>query len=113
MKTLARLGICLLLCIALPFNGIAGLAAATELCPMKAAGAPSIGDKAHNCCQDEGNHSDHGNPCKPGQECKTGCMLQVLIIRSPSTLPTRIDAQPFNDFLPASAPFGVWRPPRT
>jgi hypothetical protein len=30
--------------------------------------------------------TEHGKPCKPGQECKTGGMLQVSIIKPPITL---------------------------
>ncbi|WP_137889013.1 hypothetical protein [Pseudomonas sp. 2FE] len=117
MKRYLRFCLIALISLALPLSGMAGLAAATEPCPMKSAGmakmAPETStDAGQDCCQGMGSSSDHGKPCKPGQECKTGSLLQVSIVKHPVRLASPIVLSLSSDFLPAQAPSGVWRPPR-
>ncbi|UVJ41970.1 hypothetical protein NVV94_14850 [Pseudomonas sp. LS1212] len=88
---------------------MAGIQAATEPSPMKTAGMAKMGQ---NCCHDMSSSSNHGKPCKPGQECKPGGMLQVVIVKLPVMLPSPLVVSFFRDFLPAQAPSEVWRPPR-
>ncbi|AYC33072.1 hypothetical protein D3880_12165 [Pseudomonas cavernae] len=117
MKRCLRFCLIFLISLALPLSGMAGLAAATEPCPMEAAGVAMMtpetsGDVGQDCCQDMGSPSDHGKPCKPGQECKTASLLQVSIVKPPVTLSSPVVLSFSSDFLPAQAPSGVWRPPR-
>lgn len=79
---------------------------------MKAAGMVMMDDMGPDCCHDMKSPADHGKPCKPGQECKTGGMLQVSIIKPPVTVFSPIVASLVSDFLPIQTPSGVWRPPR-
>ncbi len=79
---------------------------------MKMAGMAMMDDMGPDCCHDMKSPSEHGKPCKPGQECKTGGMLQVSIIKPPVTVFSPIVTSLFNNFLPIHTPSGVWRPPR-
>jgi hypothetical protein len=112
MKRYLRCCLIFLISLALPLNGMAGVQAPTEPCPMKTTGMAMIGDMGQDCCHDMKSPSDQGKPCKPGQECKTGGMLQVSIIKLPVSLPSPVVPSFPSDFLPAQAPSGVWRPPR-
>ncbi len=112
MKRYLRSCLIVLLSLALPLSGIAGLAEATEPCPMKAVGMEMVGDMNQDCCQDLGNPSEHGKPCKSGQECKTATLLQLSFVKPPITSSSPVGVSFSNDFAPAQAPSGVWRPPR-
>lgn len=113
MKRYLRLCLIVLLSLALPLNGVAGLVAATEPCPMQAADMAMMADIVQDCCQDMDSPSEPGKPCKAGQECKTASLLQVAIVKPPVTLSSPIGVSYSSDFLPAHPPSGVWRPPRT
>ncbi|MEB0170462.1 hypothetical protein, partial [Pseudomonas sp. CCC4.4] len=75
-----------LISLALPLSGMAGVQASTEPCPMKTIGMAMMDGMGQDCCHDMKSPTDSGKPCKPGQECKTGGMLQVSIIKPPLTL---------------------------
>ncbi|WP_137820191.1 hypothetical protein [Pseudomonas sp. 2FG] len=117
MKRSLRFCLIFLISLALPLSGMAGLAAATEPCPMKTAGmakmAPETStDAGQDCCQDMGSPSGHGKLCKPGQECKSGSLLQVSIVKPATRLASPLVLSLSSDFLPVRTPSGVWRPPR-
>ncbi|AZC37037.1 hypothetical protein [Pseudomonas chlororaphis] len=112
MKGYLRFCLVLLISLALPLSGMAGVQAPTEPCPMKSMGMAMMDDMGMDCCNDMKSPVEHGKPCKPGQECKTGGMLQVSILK-PAVTPTHPVVLSFSsDFLPAQKPSGVWRPPR-
>ncbi|WMJ02448.1 hypothetical protein RBU55_13060 [Pseudomonas chlororaphis subsp. aurantiaca] len=112
MKGYLRFCLVLLISLALPLSGMAGIQAPTEPCPMKTMGMAMMDDMGMDCCNDMKSPVEHGKPCKPGQECKTGGMLQVSILK-PAVTPTHPVVLSFSsDFLPAQKPSGVWRPPR-
>ncbi|WP_458736911.1 hypothetical protein [Pseudomonas chlororaphis] len=112
MKGYLRFCLVLLISLALPLSGMAGVQAPTEPCPMKTTGMAMMDDMGMDCCNDMKSPVEHGKPCKPGQECKTGGMLQVSILK-PAVTPTHPVVLSFSsDFLPAQKPSGVWRPPR-
>ncbi|TVT83936.1 hypothetical protein [Pseudomonas sp. H3(2019)] len=112
MKRYLRCCLIFLISLALPLSGMAGIQAPTEPCPMKTTGMAMMSDMGQDCCNDMKSPTDHGKPCKPGQECKTGGMLQVLIIKPATRLSSPQVLSLFSDFLPAQTPSGVWRPPR-
>ena len=112
MKQSLRLCLILLICLALPLAGMAGIQAPADPCPMQAAGMASMMDMGQDCCEDTGSSSEHGNPCKPGQECKTASLLQVELIKSPITFAAPVALVFSGDFLPERTPSVVWRPPR-
>ncbi|MFW0754752.1 hypothetical protein ACN1C3_08355 [Pseudomonas sp. H11T01] len=112
MKRYLRFCLIFMISLALPLSGMAGVQAPTEPCPMKTMGMAMMDDMGQGCCHDMKSPSDHGKPCKPGQECKTGGMLQVSIIKPPVTLSSPVVLSSSSDFLPVQTPSGVWRPPR-
>ncbi|MDH1932803.1 hypothetical protein [Pseudomonas sp. GD03696] len=111
MKRYLRCCLIFLISLALPLSGMAGIQAPTEPCPMEMARMAMMDDIGPDCCHDMKSLSDHGKPCKPGQECKTGGMLQVSIIKPPLALSSPVLASVFVDSLPAQPPSAVWRPP--
>lgn len=65
-----------------------------------------------SCCEDHQQQMAGGKVCKTGQECKSGSMLQVSVIKTP-VLPSHSAAVSLtSDLLPTTSPSGVWRPPR-
>ncbi|NBF04095.1 hypothetical protein GV819_17555 [Pseudomonas sp. Fl5BN2] len=112
MKRILRLCLIFMLSLALPLSGMAGVQAPTEPCPMKTLGMSMMDGMGMDCCHEMKSLADHGKPCKPGQECKTGGMLQVSLIKPPISLFSPIVLPLLSDALPVQTPPGVWRPPR-
>ncbi|AWM92320.1 MULTISPECIES: hypothetical protein [unclassified Pseudomonas] len=112
MKRYLRFCIIFMISLALPLSGMAGVQAPTEPCPMKTMGMAMMDDMGMDCCNDMKSPSEHGKPCKPGQECKTGGMLQVSILKPPVTVFSPVVLSFFSDSLPVKTSSGVWRPPR-
>jgi hypothetical protein len=54
--------------------------------PDETMGMAMMDGMGQDCCHDMKSPTEHGKPCKPGQECKTGGMLQVSIIKPPVPL---------------------------
>ncbi|NBA98606.1 hypothetical protein [Pseudomonas sp. R5(2019)] len=112
MKRYLRFCLIFMISLALPLSGMAGVQAPTEPCPMKTMGMAMMDDMGRDCCQDMKSPSEHGKPCKSGQECKTGGMLQVSIGKPGVTVSSPVVLSFSSDFLPVQTPSGVWRPPR-
>lgn len=115
MSRYLRFFLVLLLSLALPLTGMAGVPSSTEPCPMQVPGLTMMTDMSPDCCQD-GAHGDHsGKACKPGQECKSGVMLQlsVPVLKAPLTQALPVVASLSSGFIPDRTPSGVWRPPRS
>ncbi|MGH8448802.1 hypothetical protein [Pseudomonas sp.] len=112
MSRLLRVIFVMLLSLTLPLTGMAGVPSSTEPCPMKMSDMPMMSDMSPDCCQDG---VDHGKACKPGQECKTGGMLQLSmpVLKAPLTLAHPLALNGASDFIPDRTPPGVWRPPRS
>lgn len=111
MTRYLRLCLILLLTLALPLRGMAGVQSPAEPCPMQAMGMTVIAGMEMDCCDDTKSPSEHGKPCKAGQECKTGSMLQVSVVKTPLTRPNTTASTFVSDILPIQPPAGVWRPP--
>ncbi len=112
MKRYLRLFLIFVLSLALPLSGMAGVQAPTEPCPMKTLGMAMMDDMGMDCCNDMQAPMEHGKPCKPGQECKTGGMLQVSISKPAVTLFSPVELSFSSDSVPVHTLSGVWRPPR-
>lgn len=115
----------LLLCLTIPFQGVAVAHAIKTPCPMELMGQELMGqeqmahelmasdsDSAGDCCNDPVTVAKTGQLCKAGQECPTG---GLGILDYPAVAAsTRIRAltisfpAPFN---PRFNPSSVWRPP--
>lgn len=109
----------LLLCLVLPLNGLASLAAAATVCPMQSSGmgAHAVTDNSvqHDCCPEQGSLAEHAKqPCKNAQQCQTGSPL-MLSVNNASAPTARSNPQHISrlEFLPVQRPGGVWRPPRS
>jgi hypothetical protein len=115
MSRYLRLFLVLLLSLALPLTGMAGVPSSTEPCPMQMPDMPMMSDMSPDCCQDGAAPADHSKSCKPGQECKTGGMLQLSmpVLKAPVMFANALIASLSSDFIPDRTPSGVWRPPRS
>lgn len=111
MKRHLRLFLLLLLSFTLPLNGMASMGAFVEPCPMEAQGL-AMDDMPDSCCEHQLEQPATGKTCKSGQECKTGCALQVNVMKA-SVVPSSQTVPSYSlDFVSSPTPFGVWRPPR-
>lgn len=65
------------------------------------------------CCEqmDTSDGVANKSPCKSGQECKTGELLQTTVIKSISPLPSRPEILLTQSVIKRE-PAGLWRPPR-
>jgi hypothetical protein len=112
MKRYLRFCLIFMISLALPLSGMAGVQAPTEPCPMKTMGMAMMDDVGMDCCNDMKSPSEHGKPCKSGQECKSVSILQVSIFKPSVTVISPVVLSFFSDTLPVQTPSGVWRPPR-
>ncbi|BBP77338.1 hypothetical protein CCU68_25185 [Pseudomonas gingeri NCPPB 3146 = LMG 5327] len=113
MKRYLRFCLLLVISLALPLSGMAGVRVSAEPCPMEMAGKTTMDGMGPDCCQEAKNGAiEHGKLCKPGQECKTASMLQVSVIKPPISLSLPAVISFSSDLLPLQTPSGVWRPPR-
>ncbi|MCO6057848.1 hypothetical protein NG726_14360 [Pseudomonas sp. MOB-449] len=111
MKACLRRCLILLISLALPLSGMAGMMPPAEPCPMMASGMAMVDGQEHDCCSDKASAFEHGKPCKPGQECKSGSLLQVPAIKAPVRLSSPLAVSLAGGFLPSRTPASVWRPP--
>ena len=112
MKRYLRFCLIFLISLALPLSGMAGIQSPTEPCPIKTTGMTMMGDMNQDCCHEMSSSTDHGKTCKPGQECRSASLLQVLLGKPATRLSSPQILTIFSDSLPTQAPSGVWRPPR-
>ena len=112
MSRLLRVILVMLLSLTLPLTGMAGVPSSTEPCPMKMSDMQVMTDMNPDCCQDG---VEHGKSCKPGQECKTGGLMQLSmpVLKAPLTRALPLAVGLSSDFIPERTPSGVWRPPRS
>ncbi|MBS7691484.1 hypothetical protein I0E98_17765 [Pseudomonas lalucatii] len=108
----ARLLLCLLLCLALPLNGLAALAVQAEPCPMPAQAHETPMPAGSDCCDAQKSAQLGSKVCKNGQQCQSAGLPQLATARTqfpaaPTPAPTG-----YGDFLPSQAPEDLWRPPR-
>ena len=112
MKRCLRVFFIFLISLSLPLTGMAGVEAPTEPCPMQASGMSHMAGMDGDCCDDMGKMAEHGKKaCKTGQECKTGSMLQVSVLKPPVTHTGPILALAPLQAVPDHSPADLWRPP--
>ncbi|WPC06818.1 hypothetical protein SBP02_08750 [Pseudomonas benzenivorans] len=112
MTAPVRLLLCLLLCLALPLNGLAALAVQAGPCPMAAQHEGMAMDSAEDCCAAQMGERSGGKLCKSGQQCQGGSLLQVTIGKPLLRLAGTPLLARYGDFIPSPTPEGLWRPPR-
>lgn len=112
-----RLLLTLLLCLAIPAQGMTGVLAAVSACPMAQAAAqhPSMSmddEAADGCCKSASADDQNGKTCKIGQDCSF-CGHSVPAVRQTMGFAALMAEEFFvpPSFLPAAPPSGLWRPP--
>ncbi len=102
----------LLLCLAIPVQGLAGLRVGTGGCPMAGPDAAIAGDvtEVHDCCHDADTGT--GRNCQDGGPC-TAAGSWLPVMRGIETAPpTPVTLPPFLSSHPPSFDLSaVWRPP--
>lgn len=111
MKRPLHLLLLLLLSLTLPLNGVAGLLAFGEPCPMEMHG-DSMSGMSDTCHEAPQKQLSSSKLCKAGQECKANSAVLVSVVKTPVIPSSRSAHSLTPDFTPAPTPFDVWRPPR-
>ena len=112
---LRRFLICLLLSLAIPVQGIAGMLVHAPACPMQQSHTSAKGAEGcpmPKCCNDAKTYGKTGNPCKVGQQCQSGYYFpnSLLEVQTPVALSSSVIAHAA-PFIPSIDPSGIWRPP--
>ena len=111
-----RFLIALMLCLALPLQGMAAWSAPGNPCPMEdmvmAADGSATADDMADCCNDALTFMETGQPCKTGMDCGA----PVAHVPPAGLLPTEAlhPAERFAFLAAAPPPPGrstIWRPP--
>ena len=115
IMSMRRLLLCLLLCLAIPVQGIAGIIAFNTLCPMQHPAMARAVDASElpPCCNDADTFAKTGKACKTGQQCQSTSSQypsSVLVIQAPLVVQPLWLAR-LALFAPSFDPSGVWRPP--
>ena len=106
--------ICLLLCFAIPIQGIASIAMVATHCPMQQMTRDASADAAAlpGCCNDADTFAKTGKACKTGQPCQSVSQYP----NSAQQFHAPVSVQPILFSSPAllalsDGPTGIWRPP--
>lgn len=116
-----RLLLAIILCIAIPFQGIASARTVETPCPMAQAAMEVASDDhevhagaaaEHDCCSGDDAVAKTGKLCKTGQECKVGqaAALAAPVRLAPGMAPIWVRPASPSGLLSFHPP-GVWRPP--
>ncbi|BAP79375.1 hypothetical protein MT1_2197 [Pseudomonas sp. MT-1] len=107
----------LLLVLTLPINGMAQL-----LMPAGSSVHHAMADMEHMDGMDDmdgtegdchtGRNQAKTTLCKPGQECKTVSLLQIVAVKAQVIPAAKPVITPYNGLLPARVLDAVWHPPR-
>jgi hypothetical protein len=110
-----RIFLLLLLCVAIPLQGYAGLALQEKPCSMMQAMMAKVAsaNQVRPCCNDADTLKKTGKMCKTGQQCTSGSHYFTLVKIQP---PAYAAAQalrfaPIALSLYSIVPVPVWRPP--
>ncbi|MFV3385162.1 hypothetical protein ACNFCJ_06875 [Pseudomonas sp. NY15364] len=110
-----RIGLVLLLTVSLVLPTLGGMAfgMSAQPCPMQNGDHQGHAMADAPCCEhmNEADGLAGKSPCKPGQECKTGGLLQTAVIKTIPPRPSRPEILPSQSVIERE-PAGLWRPPR-
>lgn len=110
-----RVGLILLLIASLVLPNLGGMAFGmpAQPCPMQSGEHRDHAMADAPCCQhmDETDGLAGKSPCKSGQECKTGGLLQTAVIKTIPPRPSRPEILPSQSVIERE-PAALWRPPR-
>jgi len=115
MKRHLRLCLYLLLCLALPINGMAGTRVQAEPCPMLMQhddGSMMMASSGGDCHDEHESMPAGGHLCKDGHQCKSGSLFQIAAARPPLLPPGRQVPSLVALSPPPFAPEPIWHPPR-
>lgn len=121
MKKFLRLVLLLVLSLAIPMYGVAGVVAPQAACPMQGGtmdhgGIDLDSDAGTTASADPcGGASDvagSGQACKSGQECSSVHVLHVPVLRALAPAPADLVGPPqFSARVAGGSPPSIWRPP--
>lgn len=99
--------------LVLPTFGGVAFSMPAQPCPMQSADNQNHATADASCCEqmDKSDGLASKSPCKSGQECKTGGLIQTAVIKSISPLPSRPEILLTQSVIKRE-PAGLWRPPR-
>ncbi|MDE2428878.1 MAG: hypothetical protein KGM99_09130 [Burkholderiales bacterium] len=111
--------ILLLLCLALPVYGYAGLTQMQTPCPMQeemqgqdGAMSMQVSGQQHDCCDDMAMFVNAGKNCKTGHDCKTGSfVLQMPAVAAGFAEPVWTPPQLIDLPIAGLQRTRIWRPP--
>lgn len=112
----------MLLCLAIPLAGYAGLGVPKAPCPMEMAAMAEqqlntgmdqvLTAKMGDCCNDMETLLKTGKTCKVGQDCKIGSQgLSVYFPTVPASFGKDTFSASLNDRLVEPRTIPIWRPP--
>ena len=112
----------MLLSLAIPMTGYAGLGVPKMPCPMEMAAMAeqqldtsmdqALTAKMGDCCNDMETLLKTGKPCKVGQDCKIGSLgLSVHFFASPESFGKDTFLARLNDRVIEPRNIPIWRPP--
>lgn len=117
-----RLMLLMLLSLAIPLAGYAGLGVPKMPCPMEMAAMAeqqldsdmdqALTAKMGDCCNDMETLLKTGKPCKVGQDCKIGSLgLSVHFFATPESFGKDTFLTRLNDHVIELRTIPIWRPP--
>lgn len=116
-----RLFLLMLLCLAIPLQGVAGVHMLSAPCPMEQSGGTAQATMAdmdqqamadHDCCNDAETAAKTGKMCKTGQDCPVSALYPASFV---SSLPLSVaPTMQYPSLVLSVRTFeasSVWRPP--
>jgi hypothetical protein len=106
-----------MLCLAIPLQGIAGIAVIKTSCPMKQMSVDTMSTSAMtpampDCCNDANTFAKTGKACKSGQQCQSNNPFSALILNYQfSTSVQTVHLPHAVTAIHSLDPSSVWRPP--
>jgi hypothetical protein len=99
--------------LVLPSFGGVAFSMPAQPCPMQNSDHLDHAMADAPCCEhmDKSDGLASKSPCKSGQDCKTGGLLQAAVIKTISPRPSRPESL-LNQSVIKREPAELWRPPR-
>lgn len=101
----------LIFSLLLPAFGSMAAGMVEEPCPMLSQDQGMHASVDAPCCEDMADSSSSKSHCKSGQECKTGGLLHIALLKPLMPLSSSHQALQSQPLLKRE-PAGFWRPPR-
>lgn len=121
MNKVLRLVLLVVLSLAIPMYGVAGVLAPQATCPMQGGAMDHAGidpdpvaatTVTADPCGSASDVAESGQACKSGQECSSVHVLHVPVLRALAPAPADLGGPPaFSARVDGGSPPSIWRPP--